>query len=55
MSKSVLPIFSFRSVWFLVLHVGLELILSLFLYIISENVLILCFYIQLSSFLSTTY
>ena len=54
-SKSVLPMCSFKS--FIVSGPILRSLihLSLFLYIVLENVLILFFYMQLSSFPSTTY
>ena len=55
MSKSVLPKFSSRSFAYSILHIGLKSILSLFLYIVLDNVLISFFYMQLSSFPSTTY
>ena len=55
LSQSVLPMSSFKS--FIVSGPTLRSLihLSLFLYIVLENVLILFFYMQLSSFPSTTY
>ena len=50
MLKSVLPVLSSRSFTYSTLCVGLKSILSLFLYILLDNVLISFFYMQLSSF-----
>ena len=54
MSKSVLPMFSSRSFAYSILHIGLKSILSLFLYILLDNILISFFYMQLTTFPSTT-
>ena len=43
MPKSVLPVFSSRSLWFQILHLDLYSILSLFLYVVWINVLISLF------------
>ena len=43
-SKGVLLMFSLGILWFQVLHLGLSSILSLFLYIALENVIISFFY-----------
>ena len=50
MSMTVLPMFSSRSFTYSVLHIHLKSILSLFLFIVLDNVLISFFYMKLSSF-----
>ena len=55
MSKSVLSMISSSSFTCSTLHIGLKSSLSLFLYTVLDNILISFFYMQLSSFPSTTY
>ena len=54
MSESVLPMFSSRSFIVSVLHLDLSYILSLFLCMVLESVLVSFFYKWLTSFPSTT-
>ena len=55
LSKSILSMFCLWVLWFPVLNSCLKFILSLFLCIVWENILISLFYMQLFCFPSTTY
>ena len=55
MSKSILPMFSSRSFMVFSLKFNSSTHFELFLFMVLENILILFFYMKLSSFPSTIY